>query len=277
MIFTNSAKNKLEGSISKDGNFPIEIQRIEHIAIIRMKNGKNNPLNTEFIRNLYRTLMEAFIDDSVRVIILSSSLRFVFCTGLDLTENVGVIKRDKLTNSLMRQCQMFFALSNLIFNSRKPVIAAINGITIGLGVQIAAVCDYRISSEIAWFSIPEMKVGGVYPTIPLVEHIGLKHVKKMLYHGEKINSEEAYQIGLIDMMVAHGSVEEEAILYAKRIQVIDPLSLSLQRRLLNKEMLDRMRQEQREISLMQKGVLQREWVIDFIYRLKETGNIMNMN
>ncbi len=259
-----------------DNTNNIELMRYEHVAVLRMSNGKTNALDKRFLKILYKTLVKVLADEMIEIIVLSSKLRFAFCTGLDLTEDIGIIKPEKIPQNLVRHCQMFFALNNLILNSSKPIIAAINGVSLGMGVQLAAACDFRISSELAWFNIPEMKIGGVFPTVPLVQQIGLKNIKRMLYNGEKIDAEEAVHIGLIDATVSDKSVEQEAIAYAIKIQFLDKLSLQHQKKLINRIICPMLYQEQRSISIIQQQLLRRKKVLDFLYELKNTGNILKM-
>lgn len=258
-----------------NGAIPIEIQRFENIAILGMKNKRTNSLDTMFIRTLYKSLKSLSNDDDVKVIILTSSLRFVFSSGLDLLEKIKMVEKDKIANTLVRQCQMFFALSNLVFNLPKPIIAEVNGITLGLGVQLAITCDWCIVSDLAWFKIPEMTIGGIYPTIPLLQKVGINASKQMLYQCAKIDAEEANRIGLADRIVPHKKLQQETILFAKEIQKIDSISLNYQRQLIKKNIKYMMIQEQREISIKLKQALDRDKVIDFLFNLDESGDILN--
>jgi enoyl-CoA hydratase/carnithine racemase len=259
---------------ARNGFSDIHVSYYEDVAVVRMVHGKTNSLNKGSISQLYRCLTTLFNDELVKAVVLSSGLRFAFSSGLDLSEALKCRQRDKIGNYLVRQAQLFFLVANRIFKANKPVVAAIGGVTLGLGVQLASVCDFRICSELAWFSIPEMAVGGVYPTVPLLQNIGLKNVKTMLLFGEKINSEGAMEIGLVDRIVSHREVEREAINLAKELSLIDEVSLNLQRNLLRNRLHGLMKDDMRDLIRYLRRAVNREKVINGLIRLRDTGNIM---
>jgi enoyl-CoA hydratase len=168
-------------------------------------------------------------------------------------------------------------LANLIFESPKPVVAAIGGVTIGLGVQLAALCDFRVCSELAWFCIPEMAVGGVYPTLPLSRLTGWRNVRNMLLLGEKIAAENALEIGLVDQTVKHGETEAKSRDFAGKLALIDDFSINLQRRLLRAQLSGLMKAEQRELISYLRKAVKRETVLERLHKLRDTGNIMELN
>jgi enoyl-CoA hydratase/carnithine racemase len=246
------------------------------VAVVEMGHGKTNALDPEFITQLYRCLRRVFQDDSVKVVVLASGLRFAFCSGLDLVAALKYPRQDKISNYLVRLSQLFMILANLIFESPKPVVAAVGGVTIGLGVQLAALCDFRICSELAWFCIPEMAVGGVYPTMPLYHQIGLGNVRNMLLLGEKITAENALEIGLVDRTVKHGTIGAESRDFARKLALIDDFSIHLQRRLLRGPSLQLMKAEQKELIAYLRKAVNRDTVLERLHKLKETGNIMEL-
>jgi enoyl-CoA hydratase/carnithine racemase len=268
---------KLSSLSAEKSQFPdIILSYHKSIVIIKMNHGRTNALDKEFITQLYRCLFLLFKDNSVKVVVLSSNLRFAFCSGLDLVEALKYPQQDKVSNYLVRLSQLFMALANLIFNSPKPVVAAVGGVTIGLGVQIASLCDFRICSELAWFNIPEMAVGGVYPTIPLYQQIGFKNANKMVLFGEKIDAENAIDIGLIDKIVKHGMAEQESINFAQKLLSIDDFSFNLQRKLYRSGLNKLMKEEQRELIKYLRKAVNRNSVMNRLSKLRDTGNIVEL-
>lgn len=253
----------------------LNVSYYEDVAVVRMVHGKTNALNKAFICQLYRCLTALFHDEAVKAVVLSSGLRFAFSSGLDLTEALKCRQPEKIGNYLVRQAQIFFLVANRIFKANKPVVAAIGGVTLGLGVQLAAVCDFRICSELAWFSIPEMAVGGVYPTVPLLQTIGLKNVKTMLLFGEKIDSEGAREMGLVDKIASHREVEKEAVSLAKELSLIDGVALNLQRRLLKNRLQALMKDDMQDLNRYLRKAVNREKVMNGLLQLRDTGNIMD--
>jgi enoyl-CoA hydratase/carnithine racemase len=268
---------KLSTVSVKNNLFPdIDLSYHKAVALIKMNHDNANALDKEFMSELYRCFNMMFKKNSVKVIVLSSAQRFAFCSGLDLIEALEYPRQNKISNYLVSLSQRFMTLANLIFNSPKPVVAAIGGVTIGLGVQLASLCDFRICSELAWFSIPEMAVGGVYPTIPLSQQIGSRNVKKMMLFGEKVDAEYALEIGLIDKIVKHKVTEQEAVDFALNLSEIDELSVNLQRKLFRSKLSKLMKKEQRELLFYLRKAVNRNIVMDRLNKLKSTGNIMEL-
>ena len=91
----------------------------------------------------------------------------------------------------------------------KPLIAAINGVAIGGGLELALVCDLRVASEVAYFSMPELKHGiipGLGATQRLSRFIGVGRAKEMLFLGRMIRAETALAWGLVDRLVPRDRV-----------------------------------------------------------------------
>ncbi len=102
----------------------------------------------------------------------------------------------------------------------KPTIAAVFGLALGGGCEIALCCDLRIASEDAVFGLPEITLGimpGSGGTQRLPRLIGLAKAKEMLYIGENINAAEAYRVGLVNKVVPKASLLEEAKGMAKKL------------------------------------------------------------
>lgn len=251
----------------RDGFPDIDISYYEGVAVVRMMHGKTNSLNKEFIGQLYRCLAALFSNQLVKAVVLSSGLRFAFSSGLDLTEALKCRPRDKIGNYLVRQAQLFCLVANLIFKANKPVVAAIGGVTLGLGVQLASVCDFRICSELAWFKIPEMAVGGVYPTVPLLQNVGLKNLKTLLLFGEKVDAESAVNMGLVDKIVSHRAVEKEAINFANKLSLIDEVPLKLQRSLLSNRLHESMKDDISDLIRYLRKAVNREKVINGLFEM----------
>jgi enoyl-CoA hydratase/carnithine racemase len=101
----------------------------------------------------------------------------------------------------------------------KPTICAINGYCIGEGLTLALACDLRIASERASFAYPEVQIG--VPTIagairaPRV--VGLGAALELLLIGDRIDAERAYDMGLVNKVVAHGQLMNEAMRWAERL------------------------------------------------------------
>ena len=176
-------------------------------------NAYNKILSDEIIRG-FRELEE---DDAVRVIVLTGEGK-AFMAGADINMvngwadlgDVGKIKADlgKMLNP------------NILEDSPKPTIAAVNGLAFGMGCEIAMACDYRIAVESAQFGQPEIKLGiipGGGGSQRLLRLVGATWALEMISTGDPINAKQAYGIGLINRVVADADLWNEVEAFAGRL------------------------------------------------------------
>jgi crotonobetainyl-CoA hydratase len=114
------------------------------------------------------------------------------------------------------------------FDLNKPVIAAVGGVALGGGFEIALACDIIIAGERATFGLPEPKVGlaalagGIHR---LPRQVGLKNAMALLMTGRHIDAREAYRLGLVQEVVAHPQLMDKALGWADEILACAPLSV----------------------------------------------------
>ena len=121
-------------------------------------------------------------------------------------------------------------------NLKVPVIAAVNGFALGGGCELAMACDIRIASSRAKFGQPEVGLGimaGFGGTQRLARLVGKGIAKEILFTGEMINAERAYEIGLVNRMVESSEVLEEAKKMAQTIAAKSPLGVSYSKKAVN--------------------------------------------
>ena len=114
------------------------------------------------------------------------------------------------------------------FDLNKPVIAAVNGVSMGGGFEIALACDLIIASEKALFALPEPKVGlaalaGGLNRLP--RQIGPKRALGMILTGRHVSAEEGKELGFVNEVVAHENLLEAAQRWAEEICACAPLSI----------------------------------------------------
>lgn len=114
------------------------------------------------------------------------------------------------------------------YDCDKPVIAAVNGVAMGGGFEIALACDLIIASEDAKFALPEPRVGlaalagGVHR---LPRQIGLKHAMGMMLTGRRVSAQEGFDLGFVNEVVAAGDLMSTARRWAEQICECAPLSV----------------------------------------------------
>jgi enoyl-CoA hydratase/carnithine racemase len=202
------------------------------IAIVMLNRPKvMNALNKATINELRSAFEDARDDLAVRGVILTGGEK-AFAAGADIAEiaNNTAVEAEQAT----RRGQ---AVTDLIENLGKPVIAAVNGFALGGGCELAMACTIRIAAESAKFGQPEVKLGvmpGYGGTQRLPRLVGRGRALKLILSGDIIDAAEAYRIGLVDELEPDGHVVERAETVLKKIIANAPLSVKYALEAVNK-------------------------------------------
>jgi enoyl-CoA hydratase len=203
------------------------------IAILTLhRPEKLNAMTRAMLDELSAALVEAERDVDIRAVILTGEGR-AFSAGYDLEvidEGGQGSKEDRLRAALRRDFDSVLQ----IWQFPKPVIAAIHGYCLGYAMEIAAACDLSVAAEGCRFGVPEARFGSGVICLLLPWIIGQKHARELLLVGsDRIDSERAAAIGLVNRVVAPESVLESAMKMANEIALNDPVSVRLTKRALN--------------------------------------------
>lgn len=171
-----------------------------------------NALNQAVFAELKAAFEDVRDDAAVRSVILTGTGDKAFAAGADIAEmstSTGVQAEEST-----RHAQ---AVTELIENLGKPVIAAVNGFALGGGCELAMACTIRIAAETAKFGQPEVKLGimpGAGGTQRLPRLVGKGRALQLILSGEIISAQEAYRIGLVNEVVPSANLisRSEAIL-----------------------------------------------------------------
>jgi len=114
------------------------------------------------------------------------------------------------------------------FDLNKPIIAAVNGVSMGGGFEIALACDLIIASDNARFALPEPKVGlaalaGGMQRLP--RQIGMKNAMGMMLTGRHVGAEEAKELGIVNEVVSQPDLMDTARKWSKEIEACSPMSI----------------------------------------------------
>jgi len=181
-----------------------------------------NALNMEAVRELLEA-MTAFRDDpELWVGIVTGTGEKAFCGGADIKDTLPFMKEHSrnpwsVPPSIMRGLELW-----------KPLIAAINGMALGGGLELALACDIRIASETARLGTPEVTLGmmpGWGGTQRLPRAISWCNAAELLLMGKLIDAQEAYRIGLVNKVVPQGEVLATAKEWAETICQTGPLAV----------------------------------------------------
>ena len=200
----------------RDGVALITLNRPERM------NSIGGPMKSE----LQRAFMElARHDASVRAVVITGAGERAFCAGADIKERaVSVLPlpeyhlRQKYTHDLFRAIETF----------EKPVIAAINGVALGGGLEIALCADVRIAARHAKLGLPEAKIGALPAaggTQRLPRLVGVGWAKQLMLTCDHIDAEQALRIGLVTEVTAPDQLLPTALAMAARMAANAPLAL----------------------------------------------------
>ena len=179
---------------------------------------KHNAISLETLRELREAVASAAADESVKVVTITGAGGRAFASGSDLSE---VLRRD-LRKALTPIVQ---GLAEQLERTPKPTIAAIDGICMGGGLEVALGCDLRIATPTSRFATPEGKLGiipGGGATARLPRVVGRGWALEMLLMGEPIDAERALAIGLVTRLVERDELLPEARRMAEHLASFAP-------------------------------------------------------
>jgi len=172
------------------------LERIEgNVAIVRLNNGKLNPLSQALLRRLHHVVGE-LKDDLPGAVVVTGNDRS-FAAGAEISEFGGPEEARTIGATFT---EAFNALAAL----PRATIAAVNGFALGGGCELSLACDFRIASESARFGQPEVLLGiipGGGGTQRLARLIGPAKAKDLIFTGRQVKADEALAMGLVDEVV----------------------------------------------------------------------------
>lgn len=181
----------------------------DRIAIITLDHPPVNAFNAQTVEDLNAAVDMALEDEAVKVVIITGAGQMAFVAGADISE-INEIRDADHAMQLARAGQ---EVLNKIEKAKKPVIAAINGVCLGGGLELAMACHLRIAGDRARIGQPEINLGiipGWGGTQRLSRIVGPSKAAEMILTGDPITAQEAYRLGLINKVVPMGDVLKEA-------------------------------------------------------------------
>jgi enoyl-CoA hydratase/3-hydroxyacyl-CoA dehydrogenase len=192
--------------------------------IILNRPEKLNALSLRMLDELSSALEELSTDKSIRVILIKGNPEGrSFSAGMDISAFVNLKPLDALHISKRLQ-----EVINKLEMFPKPVIAVIDGYALGGGFELALGCDFRIASNRAELGLPEIKLGlmpGGGGTQRLPRIVGEAKAKEIIMFGERLKSEDALKIGLVNWVVPPEKLDEEARKVAQKLAEAPPIAI----------------------------------------------------
>ena len=195
------------------------------VAVVTINRPPLNALHSEAYAELYETFYELSKDDRVKVVVLTGHGDRAFVAGADVKEFLNL---DRTSGPLYTRRNN--SVREYIRQYAKPVICAVNGLAYGGGCALALVCDIRIASERASFSLGEINMGilGATQYMAQIAHFG--SACKLVYTGDPIDAAEALRIGIVDEIVPNDRLMARGMELAKKIASKSPLAIRMAKR-----------------------------------------------
>jgi enoyl-CoA hydratase len=207
--------------------FEVRLERRERTAVITIDNPPVNALHPAVAAAIGERVAEVGADRELRAVVLTGAGKH-FMAGGDI-EFFKTLDRSSAERYVLGVQRMQDDLATL----PQPVIAALNGTTLGGGCELAMACDIRIAEAQVKLGQPEVSLGlipgaGGTQALPRLVPLGL--AKRLLFTGERIDAEEGLRIGLVDEVVPTGTALDRALELAAAIGRNAPLAVTAAKR-----------------------------------------------
>jgi methylglutaconyl-CoA hydratase len=175
-----------------------------------------NALSRDALIALGKAFREAIAEPAVRVLVLTGAGEKAFCAGADLKE-----RKDMSDEEVRLQLGRYRDEMGVIDRSPKPVVAAINGVALGGGLELALACDLRVAASSAVLGLPETSLGiipGAGGTQRLPRIVGEARAKEMILLNRRLTADEALAWGIVNRVSPPGvSVVDDALAFVESV------------------------------------------------------------
>jgi enoyl-CoA hydratase/carnithine racemase len=182
---------------------PIRSELRGNVAVWTIdREGRVNSLSRETLLAFGTLAREAATDARVKAIVITGAGDKAFCAGADLKERQGMTEND-----IRVQVELYRSELGPLDLSPKPVIAALNGVALGGGLELALVCDLRVAASHAILGLPETSLGiipGAGGTQRLPRIVGEARAKEMILLNRRLTADEALAWGLVNRVTIPG-------------------------------------------------------------------------
>jgi len=218
---------------SQDQNV-VTLEVKDHVALVQLNRPDAlNAMSTALFTALERVFIQIEEDSSVWAVILTGAGR-AFCVGADLRERQGMSVAD-----IRRRRRISVAAFAAIARCKRPLITAVNGFAFGGGLELALMGDIILGGDSARFAALEttlgiMPAGGATQRLPRL--IGINRAKELIFTGRKISAHDAFELGLLNRVVADAELLPAARALADEILNNAPTAVAQAKRALNASM-----------------------------------------
>jgi enoyl-CoA hydratase/carnithine racemase len=204
-----------------------ELLRIEETngtAVLTLNRpGVMNALDFALLHRLEEAVAAIRFRSDIRVVVVTGAGDKAFCAGADLKERAS-LRPEQVKEYILTIRTLFSSVENL----PKPVIAAVNGVALGGGTELALAADLRLASSTAAMGLTETRLAiipGAGGTQRLPRLVGKGRAKELIFTGRRIGAQEALSIGLVNRVCEPGSLMKESLALASEIAQGGPIAL----------------------------------------------------
>jgi enoyl-CoA hydratase len=212
------------------------VEKLDNVGRITINRPDQlNAISRRTLEEMEHALKEFRNDQTIRVIILTGAGEKAFCAGADLKGGIFTPETDSVRGA--RLARMGQEFTEMIEKYEKPVIAAVNGLALGGGCEIALACDIVVASENAQFGQPEINIGlipGWGGTQRLPRLIGRNRAKELIFTGDRLTAKQAEQIGMVSRVVPLNRLQETVLELARKMASKSPVMLKLAKQAINR-------------------------------------------
>jgi methylglutaconyl-CoA hydratase len=210
----------------------VAIERQSSTAWVAMQRPEAaNALSRALVARLHAELELLRAAPDLTAVVISGLEGKAFCAGADLKERLAMSLDE--TRTFLDELG---ALVNAVADFPRPVIAAISGVALGGGLEIALACDFRIADASASLGLAEVRLGiipGAGGTQRLARLCGMAAAKELVLTGKRIDANRALAFGLLTQVVPVGELRSAATAMATELAAAGPLALEQAKRAVN--------------------------------------------
>ncbi|MCO5387754.1 enoyl-CoA hydratase [Desulfosporosinus sp.] len=213
-------------------NKVVELLITEGVGIITINNPPVNALTLDVREQLKQVLQEVEGNAEIRALVITGGGAKCFVAGADIKDFPKQMESGPRENATIYK-EMFAYLEE----TPRPVIAALNGLALGGGCELALACDIRIADEKMKIGLPEVTLGlipGLGGTQRLARLIGPSKAKELMLTGTFMSADEALRIGLVNRVVPQGTALGEALKLAQKLAKGAGVAMGYAKHLVNK-------------------------------------------
>jgi enoyl-CoA hydratase/carnithine racemase len=213
------------------------------VALIEIRRPPNNFFDIALIQEIAETLEALDQDAGCRAVVLAAQGK-AFCAGANFGDGSTLNREGQRPGEASAPVQHLYMEAVRLFRTAKPIIAAVHGAAVGGGLGLAMVADFRVTCPEARFCGNFTRLGfhpGFGLTVTLPEVIGKTKAALMFYTSRRFTGEEAYKMGLADVLVPQAEVRQAALALAAEIAENAPLGVAATRATMRAGLADRVK------------------------------------